>query len=238
MQHILPDTFGYSRKQIFLNADDFGVSPRANRNILFLISLGKIDRVGVMSRGKISMKEVAELEKSEIKIDIHLDVLHAFDGNRKKRKSALGRGLEFLWKIFSGKLTPKKVEDDWRKQIEEFREIFGKNPDGINSHEHVHFFPPFFKIALKLAQEYSIPYVRFGSSQTSFHKPVALILGQLRMLDRKMFKKSNLITTEKLVSLDWIEDVEKFLQHLPQGTMEIACHPEIAEDFVRIKKFF
>ena len=25
---------------------------------------------------------------------------------------------------------------------EKFKEIFGKNPDGINSHEHVHFFPP------------------------------------------------------------------------------------------------
>jgi hypothetical protein len=41
-----------------------------------------------------------------------------------------------------------------------------------------------------------------------------------------------------LLSLDWIEDPEKFLDDLPDGITEIACHPEMAADFVKIKNYF
>ena len=235
----MPDDFYNSHRQrLVISADDFGVSPRANRNILYLITLGKIDRVGIMIHGKFSDKEVDELARSGVKLDIHLDILHEFHDKRKKRKSAFMRGIEFVGKIASGKLTSQKVEADWHAQIEKFKEIFGKNPDGINSHEHVHFFPPFFKVALKLESDYSVPYIRFGDSGMFHHKPVAHILHWLRIINRKTFTQSGHVSSGSLVSLDWLKDVDKFLNILPDGTIEIACHPELAEDFVRIKKYF
>ena len=227
------------RQNIIINADDFGVSPKANKNILSLLSLGKIDRIGVMVHGNFSDQEIDEIEKSGVKLDIHLDILHEFHNNRKKRESAVLRVLEFFKKIALGKLSSKKVEADWRLQIEKFREMFKKNPDGINSHEHVHFFPPFFKIALKLQNEYSIPYIRFGNSVFMLHnKPVAHILHWLRIINRKKFRKSGRISSGSFVSLDWIKNMDNFLNKLPRGTVEIACHPEIADDFERIKKYF
>ena len=228
-----------SRQRLFVNADDFGVSPRANRNILYLVSLGKIDRVGVMSLGQISAKEIDELSKSGVKIDIHLDILHKLDEQRSERSSAILRGFEFVGKIFTGKISPKKVEADWEKQIQKFQKLFGKNPDGINSHEHVHFFPPFFKVATKLAEKYSVPYLRFGDATTNHtSKPVAIILHVMRILDRRIFQNSTCVSSNSLISLDWIGDIEKFLQNLPEGSIEIACHPELADDFVKIKKYF
>ena len=138
------------RHRVAVSADDFGISPHANANALYLIMLGKINRVGVMVHGEILDNEIRELAKSGVKIDIHLDILHKFNGDRKKRKSTLMRIIEFIAKLISGRISSQKIENEWRLQIEKFREKFGKNPDGINSHEHVHFFPPFFKIALKL----------------------------------------------------------------------------------------
>jgi predicted glycoside hydrolase/deacetylase ChbG (UPF0249 family) len=227
------------RNRLIVNADDFGVSPRANRNILYLITLGKIDRVSVMAYGNFSDKEIKDLVRSSVKIDIHLDILHEFHDERSKRQSAIVRILGFLGKILSGKLSRKKVEADWRRQLEKFREIFGKNPDGVNSHEHVHFFPPFFKVALKLEAEYSIPYIRFGDSVSILHhKLVAYILHLLRMVNSNACLKSGCVSSGSLVSLDWISDVDKFLNKLPEGTVEIACHPELAEDFVKIKQYF
>lgn len=235
----MEEFYNSHRHRVYVNADDFGISPRANRNILYLISLGKIDRVSIMVHGNFSEKEIANLAKSGVKLDIHLDILHQHHENRKKRQSAFLRLLEFMGKLITGKLTPRKTEKEWRDQIEKFKEIFGKNPDGINSHEHVHFFPPFFKVALKLENEYSIPYIRFGDSVSMLHhKTVAYILHCLKLINLKACRESDCVSSGSLVSLDWIINVDKFLDTLPEGTIEIACHPELAEDFVKIKKYF
>lgn len=233
------DFYQSHRQRLVVSADDFGVSPRANENILYLISLGKIDRVGIMSYGKFSQKEVDDLIRSGVKLDIHLDILHKFNDQRSARQSAALRVLEFAIKFIFGKLSAKKIEADWRNQIAKFKETFGKNPDGISSHEHVHLFPPFFKVALRLETDYSIPYIRFGDSVFMRHnKPVAHILHWLRKINRNNYIKASRVSSGSLVSLDWIENVDKFLDSLPEGTIEIACHPELADDFVKIKKYF
>lgn len=227
------------RQRLIVAADDFGVSPRANRNMLYLISLGKINRVAIMTNGQISSDEIGELARSGVKLDIHLDILNEFDENRKNRQSAILRVLEFLGKILTGKVSAKKVQQDWQGQIEKFHDLFGRYPDGINSHEHIHFFPPFFKAALRLQEKYEIPYIRFGDSVSMRHHTiVAYILHVLRIIDRKFCSKDGCVSSNHLVSLDWIKDIDAFLNALPDGTTEIACHPELAEDFVKIKEYF
>jgi predicted glycoside hydrolase/deacetylase ChbG (UPF0249 family) len=233
------DFYESNKGKIFMAADDFGISPRANRNILHLIDIGKIDRVGVMINGEISQKEVDQLMRSGVKLDIHLDILHQLDEKRKKRTSATARSFEFALKYLLGKISAKKVSLDWENQIKKFKETFGKNPDGLNSHEHVHFFPQYFKIALRLQDTYSIPYLRFGNSTKQIYRnPVSLILNFLRKINTISNKKTEIISSRFLLSLDWIEDVDNFLDNLPEGTIEIVCHPELAKDFAKIKKFF
>lgn len=228
------------RQRLVVTADDFGVSPRANRNILYLIELGKINRVSVMVDGEISQKEISELSRSGVKIDIHLDILHESGENRERRNGVIiKRVLGFVGKIITGKLSNEKVALDWDNQIKKFRELFGRNPDGLNSHEHVHLFPPFFKIAMKLQDEYSIPFVRFGDSVfVRHHNIVSHILHYLRKMNLGICAEHGCVSTGSLISLDWIEDLNKFLDNPPEGTIEIVCHPELAEDFVKIKNYF
>ncbi|KKP89983.1 MAG: YdjC-like protein [Parcubacteria group bacterium GW2011_GWC1_36_108] len=227
------------RQKLIVSADDFGISPRANRNILYLISLGKINRVGIMINGEISSKEASELIHSGVKLDIHLDILHKFDNNRKKRFGAFLRVIEFLGKILTGKVSTKKVRVDWQQQVEKFQTIFGKYPDGINSHEHVHFFPPFFKVALKLQEKYTIPYIRFGDSiKMRHHTIIAYILHLLRIINKRACGEDGCVSSNYLVSLDWIKNIDAFINILPDGKTEIVCHPELAEEFVKIKEYF
>lgn len=227
------------RQRITVTADDFGISPLANRNILFLISLNKINRVGIMVNGKISPNEIIELSHSGVKIDIHLDILHKFDNERAKRQSAILRVIEFLGKILIGKVSTKEVQTDWENQIEKFHTMFGKYPDGINSHEHIHFFPPLFKLALLLQEKYAIPYIRLGDSiSLSHHTIVAYILHILRIINQKACGENGCISSNFLISLDWINNVDAFLNTLPEGTIEIACHPELTKDFTKIKEYF
>ncbi|KKP93372.1 MAG: hypothetical protein UR99_C0052G0001 [Candidatus Moranbacteria bacterium GW2011_GWD2_36_12] len=227
------------RHKLVVSADDFGISMRANKNILYLIELGKIDRVGVMINGEISQEEVSKLSRCGVKIDIHLDILHEFADQRQKKKSGPIRSLEFLKKLLFREITSKKVFADWNKQIEKFRKIFGKNPDGINSHEHIHLFPFFFKIALDLRDKYSIPFIRFGDSVfMPKHGFVSHTLHYLRKMNLRTCSKRGCVSTSSLVSLDWIDDVDNFIDNLPEGNIEVVCHPEIADDFIKIKKYF
>jgi predicted glycoside hydrolase/deacetylase ChbG (UPF0249 family) len=168
-----------------------------------------------------------------------LDILHELEDVRQKRSSALFRSIEFCLKVITGKISPNKVSQDWEAQVEKFQEIVGQYPDGINSHEHVHFFPPFFKVALKLKNKYAIPFIRFGDT-AKLENPsmVAYIIHIMRIIDRKMFKKNTFMTTSSLVSLDWIKDVESFSKSSKKGDVEIVCHPEIAKDFSHIQRYF
>jgi len=227
------------RQRLIVSADDFGISPRANRNILYLISLGKINRVGVMVNGLISEKEISQIAHAGVKLDIHLNILSDFSHQKKKDPSATRRIIIFLARILKREISTQKVRADWEKQIEQFREIFGKYPDGINSHEHIHFFPPFFSIALDLQKKYGIPYIRFGNTiEMPQHTIIAYVLNVLRILNRKKCGEDGCISSNSLVSLDWIKDVDQFMDSLPEGSIEIVCHPQIAEDFVKIKNFF
>jgi predicted glycoside hydrolase/deacetylase ChbG (UPF0249 family) len=229
----------FNRNKLFIAADDFGISPRANRNILYLMELGKIDRVAIMANGTIMPAEKDKLLRSGIKLDIHLDILHELDQDRKQRSGAFLRTLGFALKILSGKVSRKKVQADWESQIIRFKEVFGKYPDGMNSHEHVHFFPPFFKAMLQLQEKYAIPYVRFGDSiDLRHHTIVAHMMHWMHLINRGACWKNGCVSSNSFISLDWIDDMDAFLKTPPEGTVEIACHPENAEDFVKIKKYF
>lgn len=233
------ESYESNRTKFMISADDFGLSQKANQNILNLIELGKLERVAVMAFGKMSPTEIQRLIKSRVKLDIHLDILHEFEEKKQARTSVMVRGIEFLWKFLTGKLTTKKVATDWENQIKTFQKLFGKNPDGLNSHEHVHLFPPFFKIALQLREKYSIPYIRFGDSVfVIHHKLIAYLLHFLRKFNLGTCKKYSCVSSGSLISLDWLSDIEAFLTNPPKGTIEIVCHPEVSTDFEKVKKYF
>jgi len=231
------------RKKVIVSADDFGISNVANVNILALLKLGKIDRVSVMMSENISREEADELLQSGVKIDIHLHLIkHDSDywqGNRRLHESAPKRLLFFFLNYIFGRNSSEKVELKWAVQIEKFRELFGRNPDGIGSHEYIHFFPPYFKAILKLAQKYEIPFVRLGIYSFEQENNISKILDWLRKKNNRAFKKSGKASSEYMVSLDWISSPAKFIENLPENTRtEIVCHPERQDEYEMLEKEF
>jgi len=223
------------KAKIIISADDFGISSVANANILSLVRKGKIDRVSVMISENLDDDDVTELKKSGVKIDIHLHLVKYdsdfWKGNRHLYEGAAKRLILFLLNYISGRRSADKVELQWAIQIEKFRELFGRSPDGIGSHEYIHFFPPYMKAVLKLAKKYEIPFVRMGTRSTNHQNNVARILNWQRAENLRLFQISNLKTTDFLVSLDWSPDLVGYIRTLPVGTItEIVCHPEREEE--------
>ncbi len=214
-------------KEFIIVADDYGIR-KASAPILRLVKEGVVDRVAVLVHF-VSEKDVQDLIETGVTIDIHLELIRFLGRGEYEGDSFLKRLGNFLWHVICGDLAPRLVREEWRSQIELFHSKFGRLPDGMNSHEHVHFFPWFFLSFLQVAEEYSIGYVRFGSRRilgdVRFHAAKS-ILSFLHGLNRNLWRERLLPTSDYLVSVDWIDDMHHFLRHLPEGRTEIVAHPE------------
>jgi predicted glycoside hydrolase/deacetylase ChbG (UPF0249 family) len=234
-------------QNMILTADDFGKSEKANENILKLARAGKLDRVSVMVDGDLSEKGVEQLQKSNVRLDIHFELIWQKRRRNLLEDRTLRQGaiffLNYIWGDWHVPENPRSgassVEREWRGQIEKFKKIFGRTPDGISSHEHTHFFPVYFGIALRLAKHFKIPFIRFGKNGfLGRSNSVKLILNVMRFLDTKKFSKSGIGSSDFFSSLDWISDTEGVLKNNPKEIVEIACHPERRDEFDLIEKYF
>jgi predicted glycoside hydrolase/deacetylase ChbG (UPF0249 family) len=230
-------------KIITISVDDFGINKQTNENIFQLIEKEKVDRAEIMIGEKnITTDQVSRLLASKIKLDIHLhlakDQLDFWQTNpRKLEKSALKRIFWFIFRYFFGENKPKEIEKEWQNQISEFQKLFGKFPDGLSSHEHIHFFPSYFQVALRLARKNKIPYLRLGKYRAKEKGAVCFILNSLRKIDLLFLKKSGIISSDFLVSFDWLTNFDEFLKNCPAGKdIELVFHPEKDSEFEFLSK--
>ena len=225
------------KQQLIITADDYGIR-EASEPILTLAKEGMLDRVAVLARF-VSKEDAERLSVTGVTLDIHLDLTQLLKRGQHEGDSFVHRMGNFMWHWLRGDLSPQKVEAEWREQIELFRQKFGRLPDGMNSHEHIHFFPPMFRDFLEIAREYDMQYVRFGTHDTlgtsRFHG-AQIVISCLHRLNRRAWKQSPHNTSQYLVSADWIDDVDKFCAYLPEGETEIVTHPEHAWEADLIRK--
>lgn len=240
-------------KNIILSADDFGQSAIANKNISELVKLGKIHRVAVLINGFVTGEELDEIWTHQAKVDIHLTLPEGL----RKRGGFLRRTAFFLKNHALKKNDMAVIKKNWEGQIEKFTKKTGRVPDGINSHEYIHFYPPYFRLVLDLCDKFGINYVRFGKKGLiGDFNFVFLILRWLHDSNKKTFASTANVSSDYIVSLDWIypvkfgfadptsrifngvKKIKNFLKNLPGGKTEIICHPERKIEYQIIKNLF
>lgn len=232
------DKTSQKNAKIILSADDFGAGSVANKNILELASSAKIDRVAIMTSGNISQTEIKKILSLEIKLDIHLDMQDKINKKRKLKDGVTWRIIFFIVDFLTGKISSQRIRLLWEKQIADFKLLFGRYPDGLNSHQHIHFFPPYFKIALELSQKYNIPFIRFGYKPSNKSNLIAFILNFLKRFDRGYLRNIPASSTDFMLSADWIEnfDFKKYIDKINSTkSVEIIFHPERKEEFYYLK---
>lgn len=220
------------RNGLIVTADDFGLRPSANERIMALVRIGVVDRVAVMVDGLISSSERDELLRCGVALDVHLDVDIRKSAGKRPSEGVFKRLIEFVFSFLSGRLRPRFIRREWERQADRFVELFGRNPDGLNSHEYLHFFPAYLPLILGMADRRGIGYVRFGTE--GIHEPghpVAFILQALNILGRRRFVASGIRSSTVLVSLDWVRDKARLIASPPEGDIEVIIHPERDEEF-------
>lgn len=222
-----------------ISLDDFGISRIANDRILKLVDMGGIGRVSVMVYGSINKEDVDSLMRSGVKLDIHLDMDSKIDGDRKLKDGFFKRVVFFVVGYFLGKYQPEKIRASWEDQIRDFKRIFGRNPDGLNSHQHIHFFPPFWKIALGLAKKHDIRYVRSGKRGARKPNLVSFALDSLRVINKRYLSGYKLDSSDVLLSADWFAGfaLGGYCKSISSDKrIEIIFHPEREEEYDFLRK--
>lgn len=132
--------------------------------------------------------------------------------------------LQLLRSLAAGRLD---VYAELYAQIEKIRDA-GILLTHLDSHKHTHIVPSVFRIVIKLAQEFDVPYVRLPLDHTTRFAGVACQLADRYY--RRFARGSNVQMTDHFLGFRLTgslteETFAAALHNLQEGTTEFMCHP-------------
>ena len=214
---------------LIVNADDFNLTKGVARAVFRAHDCGIVSSTSVMMNLPLSAELLRGLkQRPRFGVGIHLNVTLGNPALPRTRVQSLvspaghfRRSDFFRVKSFQ----PEEVKAEWTAQIHCFREQFGKWPDHLNTHHHLHDRRPFADLLAQLARRYDIPVRRSTViSQKKGRETVRTTDYFFGSLSPKRFW-----TERSLLSI---------LRHLPEGTSELMCHPAFLDsELKRISSF-
>jgi predicted glycoside hydrolase/deacetylase ChbG (UPF0249 family) len=240
-----------ARRHIWLCADDYGLSKGVDEAIRKLIAQGRLNATSVMMVApSLDGPEAASLDtlntpERRAAIGLHLTLTAPFRPLSKKfrplRNDAfLPLGSMLLAALRHG-LHRARLVDEVTAQIEAFRAAFGRPPDFIDGHQHVHVFPQvrdaLIDVAGRLAPD---AWLRQCGRNVPMHKrwtdPKALLLDALSLTFSRRARTRGLSTNPAFAGTyayrdgaDFPRLFPSFLEGLPAGSV-VMCHPGFVDD--------
>lgn len=188
---------------LVVNADDFGISPGVNRGIIEAHVDGVVTSASAMTRWPAA-GHAAQLARDHpsLGVGLHVDLGEWIYHDQSWRP---------LYEVVQPG-DPLAVEREIRDQLAEFRRLFGRDPDHLDSHQHVHREDPARTILLALGRELGAPVRHF----TGAH-----FCGD--------FYGQN-DTGQSFPALIGVDSLLRLLERLPKGISELSCHPSAEAD--------
>lgn len=189
---------------LVVNADDFGLSPGVNRGIVRAHEEGIVTSASLMVR-QPAAEDAAAYGRGHPRLGLGLHV-------------DLGE-----WAFESGEWTPRyevvalddpsAVASETVQQLSRFRDLVGREPTHLDSHQHVHRNEPVRSALAEIAGGLAIPVRHFT--------PGIRYCGDFygRMDDGTPIPAG--VGPDHLI---------RILRSLPEGVTELACHPSAAAD--------
>ncbi|MDP3268709.1 MAG: ChbG/HpnK family deacetylase [Legionella sp.] len=142
-----------NEKNIELCADDFGFNPAVCRGILQLVENQRLSAVSCMMNSP-SIKSFAPKllpYQNTVQIGLHFNLTEGhFLTYPQKKCFTLN---ELLFKSHLRLLNASFIANEFKAQLTQFQDLFGKGPDFIDGHQHVHQFPMVRNVLLDLYKE-------------------------------------------------------------------------------------
>jgi hopanoid biosynthesis associated protein HpnK len=229
-------------KNLIVNADDLGLTPGVNRGVLRAFQDGIVTSASLLVTGSAFDDAVALARQNpELDVGLHLTLV--------EEQAILGREIlptlvdesgrlpptsgEFLRRALLARISWDEVEREIAAQIARFQNT-GLRLSHLDSHQHLHMFPPVFQIVRRLTSAMDnvwirnpvgcwrkSPDVRMGRWLQQLGLNLTCLLAQASRVPRMSdgmygFEVGGCLTRSAL---------EQILRKIPDGLYELICHP-------------
>ncbi len=230
-------------RHIWLCADDYGISPAVSAAIRELTARGLINATSVMVvTPSFSASEASALREAAAKraaIGLHLTLtapFHPLTDFTPRRNGAFLQLRGMAARALVHGLERTRLEAEIASQFVRFRDAFGRAPDYVDGHQHIHVFPQINEALLRvIKQEAPQAWLRqcgrVASARKGLADPKGYILDALSARLRRLAGKYGVRTNAAFAGTysfrpdaDFGKLFPEFLDGLPDGGL-VMCHP-------------
>lgn len=239
-------------KKLIINADDFGLSEKNNKAIKLGYEKGIITSTSLITNMPAFNNAIEIInEIKDIDLGFHFNIM---EGKSLTNSSFLCNSEGYfncsynkLIMNVQNKKVILQIEEEFRAQIEKILAIHSITH--IDSHVHTHAIPQIFKLIIKLAQEYNIPFVRTQKEKPyivwkknfNINFPINILknilLNTYTSINLKELKNSKIRTNDYFIGAIYTGNMteETFIKGLKKikkdnTITEIIFHPYFEED--------
>lgn len=235
------------KKQLIINADDFGIHPAVNEAVRKAATEGILTSTSLMAGGD-AFDEAVEMARSmpSLGIGIHLTLVGGIKPvlpPSEVPSLTWDNGVfchdygKLIVRDLEGKISLSEVYAEWDAQIQKIMNT-GLPITHMDGHQHMHMWPHFYPIARDLAKKYHISCMRVPDEDVLFGmKDEHIIrwaakngLSLLSRMHRPDLKKNHIRTNDHFFGMLYgghlsPERFAKFILQTKPGITEIMCHP-------------
>lgn len=235
------------KKQLIINADDFGIHPAVNEAVRKAATEGILTSTSLMAGGD-AFDEAVEMARSmpSLGIGIHLTLVGGIKPvlpPSEVPSLTWDNGVfchdygKLIVRDLEGKISLSEVYAEWDAQIQKIMNT-GLPVTHMDGHQHMHMWPHFYPIARDLAKKYHISCMRVPDEDVLFVMKDGHIirwaakngLSLLSRMHRPDLKKNHIRTNDHFFGMLYgghlsPERFAKFILQTKPGITEIMCHP-------------
>jgi chitin disaccharide deacetylase len=233
-------------RRIWLCADDYGISASVNTAIRDLVLRGRLNATSVMAaapgfhRSEAISLNVLNSVTQRVAIGLHVTLTAPFrpltTGFQPLRESTFLPVAALLRQAALRRLHRDALKAEIATQVRTFISTFGRAPDFVDGHQHVHLFPQIAAAFLDVVKE-TVPDAwvrqcgRVGPFAARFADRKGLLLDSLSYGFRRRADALGVRTNPAFAgTYDFDDEADfaaifpRFLDGLPDGSV-IMCHP-------------
>lgn len=235
------------KKQLIINADDFGIHPAVNEAVRKAATEGILTSTSLMAGGD-AFDEAVEMARSmpSLGIGIHLTLVGGIKPvlpPSEVPSLTWDNGVfchdygKLIVRDLEGRISLSEVYAEWDAQIQKIMNT-GLPVTHMDGHQHMHMWPHFYPIARDLAKKYHISCMRVPDEDVLFGMKDGHIirwaakngLSLLSRMHRPDLKKNHIRTNDHFFGMLYgghlsPERFAKFILQTKPGITEIMCHP-------------
>lgn len=230
--------------RLIVTADDVGLHRGMTEGALRAHESGIVTACSVVANGAAFEHAAERLrDHPRLAVGVHLTLVEERPLVHDVESLVAASGLfhenylAFAPRYYTGRIRIADVEREFRAQIERVLAA-GLAPRHCNGHQHLHLLPDIFDLVVRLAAEYSIPYVRIVDERRHGLTPRDFSIAFLSRLGRSARKRAGTATNDRTLGvakagrIQTAADIIAMLDDARDVT-ELVCHPGLGETELR-----